>query len=267
MNSLVVVRGAGEMASGVIRRLIVSGFKVVALEQAEPSCIRRTVCFAEAMFDSQVTVDGVTAVRVDDLDQIDLLLHRNQVPVLCDPEAATVNMIKPSVLVDARMLKNRIDTTLDLAPIVIGLGPGFVVGRNSHAAVETNRGFDLGRVLYTGSPLADTGRPAEIGGVSTKRLIRSPADGVFRESRQIGDHLVYGETVGTVGVHAVIAETAGTLRGLIRSGLTVHMGQKIGDVDPRGFPDYCFRISDKANAIAGGVLEAVLSLSKQDTRV
>lgn len=260
LDNRVVVRGAGEMASGVIRRLFMAGFEVVALERAAPSCIRRTVCFAEAFFERNVTVEGVTAVLMDSADEAAAATVQRRVPLLVDPEAELLPVLKPLVLVDGRMLKKAIDCTLDMAPIVIGLGPGFVAGQNCHAVVETDRGFDLGRVIYNGSPHAHTGVPAPVDGVSLDRLLRSPADGVFAARCRISDTVKAGQVVGRVAGVSVVSRIEGIVRGLVRDGLKVSTGQKIGDVDPRGIKEYCYKMSDKANAIGGGALEALMVL-------
>ena len=258
----VVVRGAGELASGVIRRLTVSGFKVIALEKEKPECVRRSVCFAEAVYDGEKTVGGVGAKLVGSTDDLEEIINDGKVPVMIDPDGKYLKR-KPDILIDARMLKRDIDTTVDMAEIVIGLGPGFTVGRNCHAAVETNRGNDLGRVLYEGSPEPDTGIPGEVAGKTTERVLRAPIAGTFESSMQIGDQVVAGEAVGIISDRSVRCQIDGVLRGLIRVGSIVRENQKIGDIDPRGIRENCFKISDKANAVAGGVLEAVLALGKR----
>ncbi len=258
-----VVRGAGEMASGVIRRLFLAGFEVIALEQEKPNCIRRTVCFAEAVYESEVTVEDVTARLVHTADGVSSLVAEGCVPVFIDTEARLLPILNASIVVDARMLKQNINATLDLAPIVIGLGPGFFAGSNCHAAVETNRGFDLGRAFYNGTPQAYTGIPSPVEGISKNRLLCSPADGNLKTYKKIGGEVESGEIIGEVSDRPVRCRTGGVLRGLARDGLTVKQGQKIGDIDPRGIREYCFKVSDKANAIAGGVLEAIYVLRRR----
>lgn len=258
-----VVRGGGEMASGVIRRLFLAGFEVIALEQEKPNCIRRTVCFAEAVYESEVTVEDVTARLVHTADGVSSLVAEGCVPVFIDTEARLLPVLNASIVVDARMLKQNINATLDLAPIVIGLGPGFFAGSNCHAAVETNRGFDLGRAIYDGTPQAYTGVPSRVEGVSKNRLLCSPADGNLKAYKKIGGEVESGEIIGEVSDRPVRCRIGGVLRGLARDGLTVKRGQKIGDIDPRGIREYCFKVSDKANAIAGGVLEAIYVLRRR----
>lgn len=256
------MRGAGEMASGVIRRLFLAGFEVIALEQEQPDCIRRTVCFAEAVYESEISIEGVAARLVKAGNDVSTLAVDGFVPVYIDAEASLLSVLNASVVVDARMLKQDINSTIDMAPIVIGLGPGFIAGSNCHAAVETNRGFDLGRVIYNGTPQAYTGNPSPVEGISQDRLLFSPADGKLNTLRKIGDEVEPGDNMGEVSGRPVACRIGGVLRGLARNGLIVKQRQKIGDIDPRGVREYCFRISDKANAIAGGVLEAICVLRR-----
>ncbi len=260
VQNRVVVRGAGEMASGVIRHLVAAGFEVIALEQPSPTCIRRYVCYAEAFFKEKVTIEGVTAVLVKTAEEACAATGEQCVPLLIDPEASQLSVLAPKAVIDARMLKQETDAVLSARPVVVGLGPGFVAGENCHAAVETSRGNDLGRVIYTGSPRADTGVPAPVNGVSLQRVLRSPADGKFTSCRNITDIVESGQTLGNVGGVAVVAGIDGIVRGLIHDGLEVSAGQKIGDIDPRCIKEYCYEISDKANAIGRGVLEALMVL-------
>ncbi len=255
-----LVRGAGEMATGCIRRLHLSGFLVLALEQDKPTCVRRTVSLAEVVYEKRVTIDGIVGVLVQSPSQVEACLLRKEVPVLIDPEAHSVDSFLPDIVVDARLLKRNVNSSMKLAPRTVGLGPGFTVGDNCHLVIETKRGHDLGRVIDEGSAAADTGRPGEIAGVSTERLLRAPCEGAVNGLAQIGDLVGRGQEVAHVASEPVVAAIDGVLRGLIRDGAVVTEGMKIGDVDPRGERLFCFTISDKANAIAGGVLEAVLRL-------
>lgn len=255
-----IVRGAGEIASGVIRRLFLTGFEVVALEQEQPDCIRRTVCFAEAVYENEISIEGVTARLVETGNDASTLVVDGFVPIFADAEANLLSVLNPSIVVDARMLKQNIDATLDKVPVVIGLGPGFIAGSNCHAAIETNRGFDLGRAIYNGTPQAYTGNPSPVEGISRDRLLFSPADGRLNTLKKIGAEVEPGDNIGEVSGRPVACRIGGVLRGLARNGLMVKKGQKIGDIDPRRIREYCFRISDKANAVAGGVLEAIYVL-------
>jgi len=249
------------MASGVIRRLFLSGFEVIALEQDKPTCVRRLVSFAEAVFDSAMTVEGVTARLVGSVDEA-LSVPPDVAPILIDPKGETIPQLHPQALIDARMLKAGVDYSIDEGPIVIGLGPGFEAGRNCHAVVETNRGPDLGRVTYQGAPEPDTGVPAAVDGISADRVLRAPAAGVFASKRNIGDMIKPGDLIAEVSGEKLHSRIGGVLRGLIRDGVTVTKGLKVGDIDPRGKVEYCYRVSDKAGAIAGGVLEALLVMAK-----
>jgi xanthine dehydrogenase accessory factor len=258
----VVVRGAGEIASGVIRRLFLARFEVVALERSSPDCIRRTVCYAEAVYKKKVVIEEVTAKLAKSSDHAIEIINGGCVPILVDPDANSIPFLKAFALVDGRMLKMKSDTRLDMAPIIIGLGPGFVAGDNCQAVVETNHGFDLGRVIYDGYPQAYTGVPYPINGITKKRVLRSPANGVFRTEFCIGDKIETEDIIGEVSGCPVISPIEGVIRGIAHDGLKVEKGQKIGDVDPRGIKAYCFKISDKANAVAGGVLEAIFTLRR-----
>jgi len=263
---MVLIKGGGDLASGVAHRLHRAGFAVVVTELPQPTVIRRTVAFASAVFDGQVTVEGVTARRLDDLAAVPAVLAEGVIPVLVDPLAEAVRRLQPDVVVDAIMAKRNTGTRLTDAPIVVALGPGFVAGVDCHAVIETQRGHDLGRVILAGAAAAPTGEPGEIGGVGGERVLRAPAAGIFRGRRRIGETVAAGDVVAEVDGAPVIAAIAGVLRGLLHDGLTVHAGMKVGDVDPRGRPEYCFTISDKARAVAGGVLEAILHLRGQGIR-
>lgn len=259
----VVVRGAGEMASGVISRLFRAGFDVIALEQPAPVCVRRTVCFAEAVFAGETTVEGITARLAGTAADIDSILAAKRIPLIIDPEARILSRLNPSVVVDGRMLKGDNDCSMELAPMVIGLGPGFLAGRNCHAAVETNRGPELGRVHFEGRPQAYTGIPAPVAGLTVERVLRSPADGILNSQHTIGELVTLGEVVCEISGENICSPLDGVIRGLIRSGLNVRQGQKIGDIDPRGDPRRCFRISRKAQTIGEGTLHALLTLQTQ----
>lgn len=257
-DCLVVVRGAGDLATGCIVRLVRAGFRVVALETLQPSSIRRAVCLSEAVYDGESCVEGVRAIRFDGPPATwDPL----EVPLLVDPEGSSIRLLAPLALVDAIVAKRSTGTHPGLAPVVVALGPGFVAGRDAHAVVETNRGHDLGRVLLEGCAEADTGVPGKIGGEGLGRVVRSPAAGKVEACHAIGDTVTAGETLLTVQGIPVQAEIGGVLRGLIRPGFAAHAGLKVADVDPRGVRASCFTISDKARAIAGGVLEAILALA------
>ncbi|HMM20109.1 MAG TPA: selenium-dependent molybdenum cofactor biosynthesis protein YqeB [Selenomonadales bacterium] len=256
MKELVVIKGAGDIATGIAHRLHRSGFAVVMTELPLPTVIRRTAAFAEAVFAEQTVVEGVTAVRTEVADALKAVA-RGRVAVVVDPEAAAVRVLNPLAVVDAIIAKKNTGTKLGDAPIVIGVGPGFVAGRDVHAVVETARGHYLGRVIDQGAALPDTGTPGAIAGYAKERIIRAPRQGVFKAARRIGDPVAAGDVIGAVDGAPVRAELSGVLRGLLHDGLAVAAGMKIGDIDPRGVPEYCYSISDKARAVGGGVLEAI----------
>lgn len=258
MRPLALIRGAGDLGTAVGRRLHVCGFSVVHLEVPRPTVIRRSVAFASAVFEGRATVEGVTALLARNVSQIPSILDEDRVAVLVDPDASSLYVLDPVVVVDAILAKRNTGTRRAMAPHVVALGPGFTAGADVHAVVETCRGHDLGRVIASGAAQPDTGIPGMIDGAGAERVLRAPAGGVFRPHRLIGERLRSGELVAEVGGRPVRTPLEGVLRGVLYPGLEVHQGQKVADVDPRGERAHCFTISDKANAVAGGVLEAVL---------
>jgi xanthine dehydrogenase accessory factor len=261
---LIAVKGAGDLASGVIHRLTRAGLPVIATELAQPTVLRRTVAFAEAVTLGEMTVEGITARRVDTLDEARALLSRREVPIFVDPSGALLRAVRPCALIEATLSKRNSGIDIHDAPVVIALGPGYEAGRDVHAVVETNRGHNLGRVYLQGTAEADTGVPGVIGGYSSERLLRAPCAGTLYGKRSIGDAIEAGEIVAHVEAAGtttpVRAAIGGILRGLVRDGLPVSVGMKVGDVDPRAVREHCFTISDKSRAVAGGVLEALLTL-------
>jgi xanthine dehydrogenase accessory factor len=260
LENLVVVRGGGDLATGTVYKLTRCGFDVVILETEQPTVIRRTVSFAQAVFDGETTVEGLTAVRADSYDDCHRLLCEDRIPVLIDPECQSLEQLQPEVVVDAIIAKRNIGTSIDMAPIVIGLGPGFRAGKDVHAVIETNRGHNLGRGIYDGEAAPNTGTPGNIGGYSIERIVRAPTSGEIRNISQIGDCVEKGQILAHIEEVPVYSPLCGVLRGLIQSGINVDEHMKIGDVDPRNKPEYCYTISEKSRAIAGGVLEAIMSL-------
>jgi xanthine dehydrogenase accessory factor len=257
-KSAVIIRGGGDLGSGVAVRLWRCGFPVVILETEHPLAVRRTVAFAEAVYDLHTVVEEVHGQLADSVINARLLLDGGVIPILVDRAAALVSEIQPAVLVDAIMAKRNTGTTITTAPLVIALGPGFEAGIDAHAVIETNRGPDLGRVLWHGSAESNTGTPGPVAGKMADRVLRAPASGRLRTIRQIGDIVASGEPVAAVGGDVIEAPFHGLLRGLARDGLQVDLGMKIGDLDPRFDRSVISRVSDKALAIAGGVLEAIL---------
>jgi xanthine dehydrogenase accessory factor len=240
-------------------RLHRTGIRVLITELPEPRVIRRLASFAQAVLAGEHTLEGVTARCAADWQDVPGIWEAGQIPVLLDPSAQAVAEAKPVVLTDARMTKKPPDLAIDSAPLVIGLGPGFVAGENCHAVVETRRGHFLGRVIWNGPAQPNTGVPGTIGGHGADRVLRAPTDGVLEAHAMIGDHLAGGQVVAEVAGEPIYAAFEGILRGLLQSGLQVEKGLKVGDVDPRADPSYCTTISDKALAIGGAVLEAILT--------
>jgi xanthine dehydrogenase accessory factor len=259
----VLIRGGGDLASGVAWRLHQCAFKVLITEIAQPIAVRRKVSFCEAVYDGQTQVEGVVALLIKDADGVHDVWAQGHIPVLIDPQAQAKHVIKPDVMVDAILAKKNLGTTLEDAPLVIALGPGFEVGQDAHFVVETHRGHHLGRLLTSGTAEPDTGIPGPVQGVSTARVLRAPTDGTWQTSSHIGDMVRQGDQVGTVAHKPVFALIDGVLRGLIRPDLAVRKGLKIGDIDPRGRREFCGTISEKALAIGGGVLEGILRYYKR----
>lgn len=336
-QTLVVCRGGGELATAAVRRLVLAGFPCVILEEAEPATVRRTVAFANAIYESACTIEGVTAISTENVEEVWHALHgrpvdraaveefarrpdgdrrrnpdRRQsdrrgtyrrgtvdlppavaalpasngphpvryaleepaplpVPVLVDPNASSLADLRPHIFIEGRMAKRNHGLRSTAYPVVIALGPGFTAPRDAHFVIETNRGHDLGRVIVKGHCLPDTGKPGEIAGESDSRVLRSPSEGRFWTARVIGMEVHAGNVIGYVcaeGFHPgttgpefgapIVTTINGVVRGLLRDGHRVSEGQKVGDIDPRNDPSYCSRISDRANAVAGGVMEAVM---------
>ncbi len=258
----VLIKGAGDIASGIAFRLRQCGFAVVMTDLPRPTSIRRTVCFSEAIIDGTAQVEGVTAKLAKDADEALRMLSDGVIPVLADPEAACRDTLAPDVLVDAIIAKRNLGTYIFDAPTVIGVGPGFTAGVDCHAVVETMRGHTLGRVYYRGSAIPNTGVPGMIGGFALERILRAPCDGFFCGVKKIGDRVEKGETCAFVRDQPIITSISGILRGILPDGIPVHEGMKSGDVDPRCDASHCYQISDKALSVAGGVLEATLHLTE-----
>lgn len=255
-NHLVVVRGGGDLGSGVIWRLRRVGFPVVVLELERPLTVRRTVAFSSAITEGTVTIDGIEGVRADSASSAIDTARAGSVAVLVAPEIPAFPT-PISVLVDARLAKRKLDTTRGQAPFVVALGPGFDAGVDCDAVVETMRGHRLGRVIWHGSAAADTGIPGEIGGASAERVMRAERDGTVRWEVTFGEVVEPGQVLGWIDDEVVTTAIAGTIRGLLLPG-PVTAGLKIGDIDPRFDPAAIHQVSDKALSIGGGVLEAVL---------
>ena len=258
---LVVIRGAGDIASGIALRLHRAGMRVVMCDLAVPTSIRRTVCFSEAIRLGETLVEDVRGVLCGNVEAARAAVAAGDVAVLVDPKAACVRDLAPDALVDAILAKRNLGTTRDMAPVVIGVGPGFTARQDCDAAVETMRGHYLGRIYYEGSPIPNTAVPGLIGGYAGERVMRAPADGVFEPCVEIGAQVKAGDVCATVAGEPMFATIDGVVRGLLQAGVPVRAGMKSGDVDPRCHPEYIESSSDKALAVGGGVLEAILSLS------
>ncbi|MBI9101354.1 MAG: EF2563 family selenium-dependent molybdenum hydroxylase system protein [Spirochaetales bacterium] len=260
-DNLVVVRGGGDIASGTIARLHRSGYKVVVLEIEAPTVIRSTVSFAQAIYDGEIMVEDIPAVKSEGLKDIRKVLAEAKIPVVIDPEAKLVTALKPVALIDGILAKKNIGTRRDMAPAVIALGPGFEAGLDVDAVIETMRGHNLGRVILQGKPMKNTGVPGNIGGYDKERVIRAPSKGKMKPKKTIGDLVQKGDLLAVIGTIEIRAEIDGVIRGMLKEGLPVTEGFKIGDIDPRGVVENCFSISDKARAVGGGSLEALLYLT------
>lgn len=256
----IIIKGGGEMATGVACRLYRANFtRILMLETSSPLAVRRRVSFCEAVHDRSTTVEGVEAVRIDAEFELIGVWEAKKIAVLVDPKGYSIERLHPDVLIDATLAKRNLGIFRADAPLVVALGPGFVAGTDAHVVIETNRGHDLGRLIYAGEAEANTGIPGDIGGYTKERIIRAPADGVFRVEKQIGDLVSKGELIGSIGASEICAPLDGVLRGLIRPDSVVTTGLKIGDVDPRGDASYCDTISEKARSLGGAVLEAILA--------
>lgn len=263
---LIIVRGAGDISTGTLHRLFGAGFRVLALESAHPSAIRRKVAFSEAVYDGTAVVEGIAAVRISSIAEAEAAWDGEKLPILVDPKGESISLMNPAVVVDAILAKLNLGTARDMAPLTIALGPGFEAGRDVHYVVETMRGHDLGRIIEKGCAMPNTGIPGIIGGFGAERVIHSPAAGTFYMLHDIGSMVTAGEEIGEVisegdgGMEEIPVRTviSGLLRGVIRDGYPVTKGFKLADVDPREEElKNCFTISDKARCIAGSVLELV----------
>ncbi len=263
MKNLIIVRGGGDLATGTIYKLKKSGFPILILEVATPSAIRRNVAFCEAVYQGTQTVEDMTCYLAASQEQAEQFLSEGKLTVLVDPVGESIVKLKPLAVVDAILAKRNLGTHKEMAPITVALGPGFTAGEDVDAVIETKRGHNLGRVLWTGNAAPNTGIPGIIGGYGKERVIHCPATGILRNVKKITDTVSKGDTIAMVetadGPVPVKATLDGILRGLIRDGYPVTAGFKMADIDPRADElDNCFTISDKARCIAGGVLEAIL---------
>lgn len=262
---VVIIRGGGDIASGTIHCLHNVGFKVLVLETQNPTSIRRQVSFSEAVYNGETTVENVKARKINHSSEAESLWEEGQIPVLVDPLCSSLQKFSCDVLVDAILAKKNLGTNRKMAPITIALGPAFEAGVDVDLVIETNRGHNLGRIIYSGFAEPNTGVPGEIGGQSTLRVHYSLSDGVFQHCAQIGNLVNEGDVIAHVDSTPIKAQVNGFIRGLFRDGQEVSKGLKIADIDPRSKEAVnCFTISDKARNIAGSVLEAILYLEKKN---
>lgn len=255
----IIIRGGGDLGSGVAFRLHHAGWNVVITEIEKPLVLRRSVSFANAIYETQTTVENIVAKHITNTADISNLLDKRVIPVLVSPKIFSFPDYKPDVIVDARLLKKIVDYSIDTWPMIIGLGPGFIVGENCHAVIETNRGHYLGRTIWEGGAIADTGIPGTVSQKNDERVLRAPATGLIKSNAAVGDFFKKGEIIGYVSDDPIIAPFDGCLRGLMHNGIFIERGIKIGDLDPRLDQNLTKFISEKSLAIAGGVLEAILN--------
>jgi xanthine dehydrogenase accessory factor len=238
-----------------------AGLLIAMTDIEQPTAIRRTVCFSQALVHGEAIVEDVKAVRADSVAEVKELLEMGVIPVLADPEGQCIAILKPDAVVDAILAKRNLGTKITDAPIVVGVGPGFTAGVDCHAVVETMRGHTLGRVIWEGTAIPNTGIPGLIGGFAGERVLRSPADGVFHQILEIGAQVKQGDVAATVDGVPMVCTLDGVLRGILADGTPVFKGMKAGDIDPRCKVEHCYTSSDKAIAVGGGVLEAILCRS------
>lgn len=259
----VLIRGAGEMASGVAHRLFTSGFRICLTEISRPLAVRRLVSFSEAVYDGEKTVEEVTAIRISQPAEIFLAWEERKIPLLVDPDNQVKAMLRAQVLIDAILAKKNVGTAITDAPLVIGLGPGFTAQQDVHVVIETNRGPNLGKLIYDGEAEPNTGVPGIVGGYGKERVIRASCQGTLTVVKDMGTIVAQGEIVARVAGESVKAGIPGIVRGMLRDGTHVVKGLKLGDIDPRCDLAYCTTISDKAKALGDAALEAILTLLPQ----
>lgn len=260
---LVLIKGAGDLATGVAHRLKRCGFDVVMTEIEEPTTVRRTVAFSQAVYDCKVEVEGVKASLVKDIQMIRENIDNGIISVIVDKDENIIEVLKPDIVVDAIVAKKNTGTSIDDAPIVIALGPGFEAGVDCDLVIETKRGHYLGRVITKGKAIPNTGVPGNIGGHTVGRIIRATSDGIINPVSEIGDYVEEGQVVAYIDKTPVYASISGIVRGMLQGGIEVFEGMKSGDIDPRCKKEHCFTISDKARSIGGGVLEGILFLKNK----
>ncbi len=258
----VLIKGAGDLATGIACRLQMCGMDVIMTDLAIPTTVRRTVAFSRAVYEGEAEVEGIVGRLAQVPSDIETILSQKEIVVIVDPDLAYMESYRAEVVVDAILAKRNLNTRMEDAKIVIGVGPGFVAGKDCHAVIETKRGHYLGKVITKGSAIPNTGIPGSVGGYTVERIIRATAKGIFEPVAFIGDKVSEGDIVAYSGGHPVYALMGGVVRGMLQSGVEVTEGMKCGDIDARCEIDHCYTVSDKARAIGGGVLEAILRFSK-----
>jgi xanthine dehydrogenase accessory factor len=258
-STKILIRGAGDLASGIAHRLCRSGFRVCLIDTDTPMAVRRMVSFSEAIYDGEKTIEGITAVHISQPEEILPVWEKGQIPLLIDPANKTRHFLKPHVLIDAIIAKRNLGTDKGDAPLVIGMGPGFNAGTDVHVVIETNRGHNLGKLIFEGPAERNTGVPGTIGGFNIERVLRAPCAGIFKSQKDIGDQVAKGEQIAQVSGVPILSKIGGIIRGMLRDNTPVTNGMKVGDVDPRGDIRLCPTISDKARSLGGAAIEAILS--------
>ena len=258
---MVLIKGAGDLATGIAYRLKKSGFHIVMTEIHKPTTVRRTVAFSQAVFDNEIVIEGIKGVKVNNINEIYEEIREGNIPIIIDEKADIIKELRPDVVVDAIIAKKNLGTSIEDAAIVIGVGPGFEAKVDCHLVVETKRGHYLGKVIEEGSAIPNTGVPGNIGGYTKERIIRASSNGKIKPVVEIGDFVKKGDIVAYIDGIEVLAEIDGIVRGMLQEGIEVFKGMKSGDIDPRCEKDHCFTISDKARSIGGGVLEAIMYMN------
>lgn len=264
-EKLVIIRGGGDIATGIAHKLHRCGFDVIVLETEKPTSIRRYVCFSEAIYENIKTVEGITSKKVTSLNEIELILNENAIPVIIDKNGEYIQNLKPCVVIDSILAKKNLGTKKFMAPITIGIGPGFNAPNDVDCVIESMRGHDLGRLIFEGKAMDNTGIPGNINGISKERVIYSQNEGFIKNLKNIGDIVKKEEVIAFIDDIPVLASIDGVLRGIIRDGMYIKKDLKIADIDPRlNEIKNCYTISDKARSIGGAVLEAILYLRNKN---
>lgn len=254
----VLIKGGGEVASGVAHSLSRAHFKVCLTETPRPQAVSRGVSFSEAVYDGEKEVEGVVARLVESASEIPTVWGENKIPIIVDPEATIKNTLHPNILIDAIMAKRNLGTRLTDAALVIGLGSGFQAGKDVHLVVETSNSERLGEVIFAGEAEKNTGVPIAIGGLTSERVQHAIDGGLFVTNKEIGEHVTVGEVIASLGGQAIKAPTSGIIRAFLRSGIQVNEGTKLVEIDPAASKETCYRIRARVRTIAGGILEAIL---------